>query len=158
VGKLISLAAVVALVVAAAPAAANAAKGIPYNGKTTGGHKVTFNYDGKAWAHDFVTGVPMQCISIQGGGAPMTGAEVWNFKNVKLGLKNYQFSEQSKPSLYYNEVTRNHRVTITRPNRKRVVRGSIRVQYEFLIPKYPIGTFSIYSCLGHMKFSARPTR
>jgi hypothetical protein len=34
--------------------------------------------------------------------------------------------------------------------------GKLRWQYEFLIPKYPIGTFSIYSCLGEGTFTAKP--
>jgi hypothetical protein len=42
--------------------------------------------------------------------------------------------------------------------RGRTIRGGIRVQYSFLIPKYPIGTFSVYSCLGSMRFSAKPVR
>jgi hypothetical protein len=34
----------------------------------------------------------------------------------------------------------------------------MRWQYEFLIPKYPIGTFAIYSCLGEATFAAKPKR
>jgi len=30
--------------------------------------------------------------------------------------------------------------------------------YEFLVPKYPIGTFVIYSCLGEGTYRARPVR
>ena len=86
----------------------------------------------------------------------MTGAEFWNFTDIELG-KSFKWSEQSKPSFYYNEVTRNHTLT-TRRERSGKISGAIRVQYEFLIPKYPIGTFSIYSCLGNSKFSARPLR
>ncbi len=99
----------------------------------------------------------MTCLAIQGGGAPISGAEVWSFKWVDLGLKDYKFSEQSKPSFHYNEVTRNHTVT-TRRARNGTISGSVRVQYQFMIPKYPPGTFSIYSCLGGMRFSARPAR
>jgi hypothetical protein len=153
--KLTSLIAVAALLVVAAPAA-HAAKGVAYKGKTTGGHMLTFKLH-KRVMDVFVTGVPMQCIPIQGGGSPISGAEVWNFDRVKLGLKNFKFSEKSKPSLYYNEVTRNHTIT-TRRARNGTISGSIRVQYSFLIPKYPIGTFSIYSCLGSTEFSARPVR
>lgn len=126
--KLIPTIAVAALLALAAPAA-NAAKGIPYKGKTASGHKVTFNDDGKAWAHDFVTGVPMQCISIQGGGAPMSGVGRWNFKNVKLGLKNYKFPEQSKPSFHYIEVTRSHTVTITRPRVSSAARSGCSTRF-----------------------------
>jgi hypothetical protein len=153
--KLISLIAVAALFAGAVPAA-DAAKRVPYKGKTAGGHGVTFNYaKGMMW--DFVTGVPMTCLPIQGGGSPQTGAEVWNFKWVKVGLKDYKFSEQSKPSFHYNEVTRNHTVT-TRRARNGTISGSIRVQYSFMVPKYPIGTFSVYSCLGNTTFSARQAR
>lgn len=152
----LAFAVTVAAVLAVSVPAANAASGIPYKGKTTGGNKVTFKYaKGKLW--NFVTGVPMTCLSIQGGGAPMSGAELWNFTWIKMGLKNYKFSEKSKPSFYYNEVTRNHTVTVQR-GAGRSIRGSIRVQYSFLIPKYPIGTFSIYSCLGSTRFSAKPAR
>jgi hypothetical protein len=31
----------------------------------------------------------------------------------------------------------------------------MRLQYSFLIPKYPIGTFTIYSCLGGGTFKAK---
>jgi hypothetical protein len=72
--------------------------------------------------NEFVTGVPMQCVPIQG-----------------------------------NEVTRNHTIT-TRPARNGTISGSIRVQYSFLISKYPIGTFSVYSCLGSTEFTAHPVR
>jgi hypothetical protein len=153
--KLIPLIAAVALFAVAAPVA-NAAKGVPYKGKTTGGHTVTFNLK-KNKMHNFATGVPMQCISIQGGGAPISGAEVYQWGWVKVPLTNYKTSEKSKPSLYYGEVDKNHTIT-TRKARSGKITGSVRLQYSFLIPKYPIGTFSIYSCLGEMKFSAKPAR
>jgi hypothetical protein len=34
----------------------------------------------------------------------------------------------------------------------------MRLQYQFLIPKYPPGTFVIYSCLGGAKFKAKAVR
>jgi hypothetical protein len=46
----------------------------------------------------------------------------------------------------------------TKKSRSGKITGSVRLQYSFLIPKYPIGTFSIYSCLGEMTFSASPSR
>jgi hypothetical protein len=153
--KLIPLIAAIALLVAVAPPA-SAAKGVPYKGKTSGGHNVTFTLR-KGQLRDFVSGVPMTCLAIQGGGAPMTGVEPVGYGWVDLGLRNYKYSEQSKPSFHYNEVTRNHTVT-TRRARNGTVSGAIRLQYEFLVPKYPIGTFTIYSCLGDMRFKARPAR
>jgi hypothetical protein len=150
-----ALAVVAALLAAAVPAAADA-KSVAYKGKTTGGHKVTFRY-AKGEMNRFTTGVPMTCLSIQGGGAPISGAELWSFDGVGVGLKSFEFSEKSKPSLYWGEVTKNHRIT-TRRARNGTISGSIRVQYGFLVPKYPPGTFAIYSCLGNTKFSARPVR
>jgi hypothetical protein len=57
----------------------------------------------------------------------------------------------------YNEVTANFRFT-SKKLRNGTIKGHLRWQYEFLIPKYPIGTFSIYSCLGEATFSAKPVR
>ena len=153
--KLISVTAA-ALILLAVPQAAGAAKRVPYKGKTTGGHSITFTYGkGKMW--DVVTMVPMTCLAIQGGGAPISGGELWSFQWIKVPLKKYKWSEVSKPSLYYNDVTRTHTVT-TRRARDKTISGSIRVQYSFLIPKFPIPSFAIYSCLGNTKFSATPKR
>lgn len=152
--KLILLAAALALL-ATAPLAAAATKPIPYEGRTTGGHELTFLLSGGVM-NDFVTGVPVQCIPIQGGGTPSSGVELWSFDGVRLGLQDFEFSDEAKPGMHYSEVTRNHTVT-TRRGRNDLVSGSIRVQYSFLIPKFPIGTFAIYSCLATTEFSARPT-
>ena len=151
--KLITLFAVAASLAVAAPAA-DAAAGRPYQGKTTGGHEVTFTH-ARGMMDAFVTAVPMTCLSIQGGGAPVSGAELWKFDRVRIGLRNFTFSEVSQPSLHYSPVTRTHTVT-TRRSRTGTISGAIRVQYSFLIPKYPPGTFVIYSCLGTTKFKARP--
>jgi hypothetical protein len=153
---LTSLLAAIALLAAVPAADAAKTKGTPYKGKTTGGHKVSFGLSkGKMW--DFTTGVPMTCIPIQGTGNPITGVELWSFKWVRLPLKNEQWKEKSKPSLWYNEVTRSHTATITRkPNG--TVTGKIRVQYSFFQPKFPMPNFAIYSCLGNTKFTAKPTR
>ena len=68
-----------------------------------------------------------------------------------------EFDAELKPAFYYNEVTMHFRV-ITKKFRTGTIKGSLRWQYEFLIPKYPIGTFSIYSCLGEASFRATPRR
>ena len=34
----------------------------------------------------------------------------------------------------------------------------MRLQYQFLVSKFPIGTFSIYSCLGGDTFKATARR
>ena len=60
-----------ALAVAAVPA--KAAKGVKYKGKTSSGHPITFVLKGKT-LHDMNSGISVQCISIQGGGAPTGGS------------------------------------------------------------------------------------
>jgi hypothetical protein len=149
---LIAAAAVLALAV---PANASAAKPVNYVGKTSSGHKVTFRLVGNRKAVNFVTGAPVTCIPIQGGGQNFVGAEplVYTF----IINRKVEFQSEIKPAFYYNEVTANFRF-ITKKLRNGTVRGSMRWQYEFLIPKYPIGTFSIYSCLGEATFAAKPKR
>ena len=106
-------------------------------------------------AVDFVTGAPVTCIPIQGGGQSFVGAEplVYRF----LINRTVEFQSKIKPAFYYNEVTANFRFTRrnTGTARSRVISAG---QYEFLIPKYPTGTFSIYSCLGEATFTAKPVR
>ena len=136
------------------PAAASAAKPVKYAGKTSSGHKVTFKLQGKQ-VFDFETGAPVTCIPIQGGGQNFVGAEpivLWFRVNGTA-----EFPVKAKPAFYYNEVTMNFRVT-SKKLRNGTIRGSLRWQYQFLIPKYPIGTFSIYSCLGEATWKASPKR
>jgi hypothetical protein len=52
-------------------------------------------------------------------------------------------------------VTTNFEVT-SKKLRNGTIRGKLRRHYEFLIPKYPIGTFQFYSCLGEATFTAKP--
>lgn len=154
--RLSVLVAVAAVLAVVAPSA-HAASGVKYAGKGSGGHEVKFRLvKNKMW--DFATGIPMQCLPIQGGGAPISGAEPWVFEWVRLGLKDYKIQESRKPAFHFNEVTQNHTVNTSRRRRDGSITGSIRLQYSFMIPKFPIGTFSIYSCLGHMKWTARPVR
>ena len=61
-----------------------------------------------------------------------------------------------KPAFHYNEVTTKHTLSSRLNRRTGVITGKQRIQYSFLIPKYPIGTFVIYSCLGSGKFKAKP--
>jgi hypothetical protein len=150
-----TLIAVAACAVVALPATAAAAKPVKYAGKTSSGHKVTFKLVRGKRAVDFVTGAPVTCIPIQGGGQSFVGAEplVYNF----LINRTVEFQSKIKPAFYYNEVTANFRFT-SKKLRSGTIKGHMRWQYEFLIPKYPIGTFSIYSCLGEATFRAKPAR
>jgi hypothetical protein len=148
------LAVAAACALVAPTGASAAAKTVNYAGKTSSGHRLTFNLKGKQ-VSKFVTGAPVTCIPIQGGGQNFVGAEpmvLWFGINRKV-----EFDAKLKPAFYYNEVTMHFRV-ITKKLRNGIIKGSLRWQYEFLIPKYPIGTFPIYSCLGEATFRAKPLR
>jgi hypothetical protein len=148
--KKLTTALLVALV--AVPAAASAAP-VKYAGKTSSGHKVTFKLRNGKQVLNFATGAPVTCIPIQGGGQTFVGAEpivLWFRVNRKV-----EFPVKAKPAFYYNEVTMNYRVA-SKKLRNGTIKGTLRWQYQFLIPKYPIGTFSIYSCLGEATWVAKP--
>ena len=144
-----------AVVAALAMSGTASAKATDYVGKTDSGHKVTFTLkDGRIY--DFGAGIRMSCISIQGGGAPLGGSELWGWNKGSVKVKRHnEFSFMGKPAFHYNEVTMNNDLWLNRRGGG-VITGRMRLQYQFLIPKYPIGTFSIYSCLGGAKFKARP--
>jgi hypothetical protein len=145
---------VVAMLAVAAPAfAANAAT---YKGKTSSGHKITFKVK-SGRVHDLVGGIRMSCIPIQGGGAPVGGSEIFGFKgSVPLKAHN-NFKFMSKPAFYWNEVTMTHDLWLTKKGAG-VITGKMRLQYSYMVSKYPIGTFVIYSCLGGATFKAKAVR
>ena len=144
---------VVAVLAIAGPAVA--AGPVPYKGKTSSGHNVTFKIKGKR-IHDFIAGIRMSCIPIQGGGAPMTGAEIFGFRGSQRLKPHLTYSFLEKPAFHYKEVTTKGDLWLKRHGR--TVTGRMRLQYSFLIPKYPIGTFTIYSCLGGATFKAKARR
>jgi hypothetical protein len=148
---------IAALAIAALPASA-AAKPVKYVGKTTGGHKITFKLvKGGKRIRDLVTATPTQCLPIQGGGSPMSGMDLWNPAiEFPLNQANLEWKEGNATSgFHYNPLTKNYKFS-TRKLRNGTIRGQLRQQFSFLIPKYPIGTFIIYSCLGTTKFTAKP--
>ena len=150
---IVSLAAIVALLAAAAPAAT--AKPVKYTGKTSSGHKVTFKVN-RGRIHDLTAGIRMACVPIQGGGRPLGGSEVFGFRG-SLPLKAHnRYTFMEKPAFHYNEVTMTNDLWLKRRGKR--ITGRMRLQYSFLIPKYPIGTFNIYSCLGGATFKARAKR
>ena len=65
---------------------------------------------------------------------------------IKLGTKK-KFKTEQTPAFYFREVLVNQEFT-SRKGRNGRITGKLRMQYSFLISKYPIGTFNIYSCLG----------
>ena len=148
---LIALFALASLLALAAPA--SAAKAASYKGKTSSGHKVTFQVK-NGRIRDLTAGIRISCIPIQGGGSPTGGPEVFGFRG-SLKLKPHSsYSFMEKPAFYYNEVTMKNDLWLTQRG-KRTITGRMRLQYSFLISKYPIGTFAVYSCLGGATFKAK---
>ena len=150
--KMIAPLTLVALLGVAGPALA--AKPVKYQGKTSSGHKITFTVK-NGRVHDLVGGIRMACVAIQGGGSPLGGVEVFGFKGSVPFKKHNSFSFMGQPAFYYNEVTMNNDLWLKRAGKGKI-NGRMRLQYEFLIPKYTPGTFSIYSCLGGATFKAKP--
>ena len=144
--------------VAGAAKKAKKKKGILYKGKTSGGHKVTFRLR-KGKMYEFMAGIGITCLPIQGGGKPSTYVDLWDARGwwIKQNIKNAKIKYEGPVAGYYNPVTKTHHITSKR-KRNGKIGGKLRMQYSFLIPKYPIGTFAIYSCLGHTKFSAKPIK
>jgi hypothetical protein len=150
------LLAVAAICALALPGAAMAAKPVKYAGKTDAGHKVAFKLYGNRKIDDFETGIRTQCLPIQGGGSPMLGVDAWP-NSWFLVNRTAKFEAMRVPAFYWNEVTNHYQVS-TKKLRNGTITGKLRNVYEFLVPKYPIGTFVIYSCLGESSFKARPVR
>ncbi len=149
--RLLLLVALIAPLAAAGPAVA---KPVAYSGKTSSGHKITFTTKGGR-IHDLTAGVRASCLSIQGGGAPISGGELFAFRGSVPLKPHVTFSFMAKPAFHYNEVTMKHDLWVRRGAGNRLS-GKMRLQYSFLIPKYPIGTFTIYSCLAGATFTAKP--
>ncbi len=139
-----------AMIALVGPADASAAaKAVKYEGETSSGHKITFTLkNGELW--DMESGIAVSCVAIQGSGSPTGGVETFSYKgSVPLSAQPQEFTFMKKPAVYYNEVTTKHTLTSKIVNRKTgLIVGTQRIQYEFLIPTYPIPTFIIYSCLG----------
>jgi hypothetical protein len=152
---------IVGLVVLAALAMAvpaQAAKGVKYKGKTSSGHPITFVLKGKKLV-DMDSGISVQCVAIQGWGPPTGGADTFSYEgSVPLNARGVDFTFTKKPAFHYNEVTTKHTLASKLNRRTGVITGTQRIQYSFLIPKFPIGTFTIYSCLGSGEFKAKPIR
>jgi hypothetical protein len=132
-------------------ASAAAAGSTTYEGKTSSGHTITFQIAGGN-LHDVTAGVRVSCIPIQGGGMPLGGSEVFGFRGSTAFKRHVRFSFMSKPAFHYSEVTMNHDMWLKRRGRR--ITGRLRIQYSFLVPKYPPGTFAVYSCLGGATFAS----
>ena len=145
---------ITALAVTALLATPIAAEATTYKGKTSSGHPVTMKIEGKR-LKEIVGGVRMACLPIQGGGRSLAGSDVFGLKGT-MGIKPFQtHSVMGKPAFHWREVTQKHDLWLKR--RGNGYSGRLRMQYQFMISKFPIGTFSIYSCLGGATFKAKKT-
>ena len=154
------LAVSVAAVGLALPAGASAARAVHYVGKTTGGHKVTFDlYRAGTRIKNLFTATPVSCLAMQSGYSPMGGMDSWNPPiSFPVNQDNLKWKdEKANTGFYYNHVTKNYEFS-TRKLRNGTIRGTLRQQFQFLVPKYPPGTFVIYGCLGVTRFTAKPVR
>lgn len=152
---IVGIAALGALLVAAP---AQAAGGVEYKGRTSSGHPITFELKDKR-LYDMQSGIRVSCVPIQGGGAPLGGTDTFTYKGwVGLSRSGVDFTFMKKPAFGFNEVTTKHTLSSRLNRRTRTVTGKQRIQYSFLVSKYPIGTFTVYSCLGSGEFKAKPVR
>ena len=142
---------VIALLAARRPA--GAADAVTYKGKTSSGHPVTFKVK-NGRIHDLTAGVRMSCIPIQGGGRALGGSELFGFRGSRRRQAPRQLHLHGKPAFHFREVTTNYDLSLKRRGSAPIT-GRMRLQYSFLVSKYPIGTFSIYSCLGGATFKAK---
>ncbi len=148
--------AMLALAPTAGAAAKGANKAVAYEGKTSSGNPITFTLKKKSLV-DMESGIAVTCLPIQGGGSPQTGSESFSYEGaVPLSAEPVEFEFMKSVAFYYNEVTVKHQLSSQIVRKNGLITGTQRIQYQFLIPKYPIGTFSIYSCLGEGTFRAKP--
>ena len=152
--KLLAVLAVPALL-AAVPSGAAAAKAVPYVGKTSSGHKVTFKVK-RGRIHDMRAGIRMACIPIQGGGRALGGSEIFGFSGSLRLKRHNKFRYMDKPAFHYKEATWSSELWLKRRGRR--ISGRMRLQYSFLVPRFTPGTFTIYSCAGGATFRAKPRR
>ena len=151
--KTITFLAVIAALTLAGPAAA--AKTTTYKGKTSAGHPATIKVKNNRIRY-ILGGVRMSCIPIQGGGRPLGGSDIFGVEGMSWSLnkRHHSISVMGKPAFHWREVTQKHDLWLKRRGKGGVISGRMRLQYQFLVSKFPIGTFSIYSCLGGATFKA----
>ena len=143
---------VIAALALAGPAAA--AKTTTYKGKTSAGHPITIKVKNKKIRY-ILGGVRMSCLPIQGGGRSLGGSDVFGLEG-SMPLKRHQsHSPMGKTAFHWREVTMKHDLWLKRRGTGGVISGRMRLQYQYMISKFPIGTFSIYSCLGGATFKAK---
>ena len=140
----------------AAPTAAPASsRPVTYTGRTSSGHPVTFQVAHNRM-YNLRAGVRVSCVPIQGGTSPTGGTDLFGFDGY-IPLKHHvRFRFKARTALWFKPVTKTHDIWIKR--RGNTIKGRMRMQFSFLVPKFEPGTFTIYSCLGGATFKAHPKR
>jgi hypothetical protein len=149
-----TLAVLGALAAGAMPA--GAAAPVKYKGKASSGLPVSFTYE-KHRLYDMSSGIRTTCLPIQGSGSPSTNADLFSYKGfIGLRRKPVDFTFMDRVAGYYNKVTVKRSLSTVLDRRTKAITGTRRMQYEYLIPSYTPGTFTVYSCLGSDTFKAKP--
>ena len=134
----------------------NPKKTVAYEGATASGHKITFSFK-KNSLYDMESGIEVSCIPIQGSGPPSGGVETFSYIGaVHLNPQGEEFEFMKEPSVYYNEVTAKHTLATSINRKNGTIHGTQRIQYSYLLPKFPFPSFAIYSCLAEGSFTAKP--
>src|SRR3712207_8074740 len=76
---------------------------------------------------------------------------------MNLSLVSFFFNDTATTEIYTLSLHDALPIYLWIKKRGNTITGRMRQQYQFLVPKYPIGTFSIYSCLGGAKRSEEHT-
>jgi hypothetical protein len=158
--RTIALAAIAAGAVAiglATPAMASA-KPVAYSGMTAGGYEITFKKTGRS-LKGLRASVPTTCVPTGSGAVARGGSEIFEPPaRVPLGREVTQTAVQ-EPTMYYNEVTKNYRIT-AKARRNGIVTGRLHVNFSFqTIGSDAWGLRLVgFICQGDDTFKARPVR
>ena len=148
--------AIIGLTLAAALAvpSTGAARGVSYEGKTSGGSSITFKRSG-----DKVSGirtvVPMVCLETTGSGYSRAGAELFQPRGrFLLGKARKVKAFQPAAMNSGARATKTYRVKLRRSGRK--VKGELSLTLSFVRPNYYRFVPYIYHCTGTASFTASP--
>ena len=143
--------ALIAALAVATPA--NAGKAVTYKGKTSSGHRIKFKLN-RGRVQNLIRRRARELHPDQG-----RLALIRRLRGVPLprpGPDEAQDAPQrpGQAGLPLQGDAINQDLWLKRRGR-RAITGRMRLQYSFLLPKYPIGTYTIYSCLGGATFKAK---
>jgi hypothetical protein len=152
-----TLAAIAAAAVGAAVGFAEpaAAKPVAYSGTTSGGYEITFERSGAA-LKGMRTTIPTTCVPAGTTATPRAGDEIFEPPGrLALGREVRKTAVQ-EPVMYYNDVTKNYRVT-ARMRRNGTVTGRLHLNFSYQTVHYGYSLMLVgYVCQANATFKARP--